>query len=194
MMPAKDSPLPPGYLLIPVKTAYLEMTERPRSAPVAAPPGCTVEHWPQPETAAYRELFAAVGGPWGWSGRLLMSAEECRAIIQAETTEIHRLRCAGPVAGFVELDRSVPGQAEIAYFGLLADFIGRGLGKYLLDWAVRRAWAGDTGRVRLHTCEYDHAQALAVYLKAGFRVYDERVEMQPYEAEFIRNFRPAGGC
>ena len=109
------------------------------------------------------------------------------------TTEIYRLRCEGETAGFASWTASATGQAEIAYFGLLPGFIGRGLGKFLLDWAIRRAWEGKTERVWLHTCQYDHPGALAVYLKAGFRVYDERVEMQPYAEEFISRRRPAGG-
>jgi GNAT superfamily N-acetyltransferase len=185
--------LPPGYTVVPVRTTYLEMRIRPQSEPVAVPPGCAVERWENPGTAEYLELFTAVGGPWGWSGRRIMTEEECRAVIQATTTEIHRLRCAGPVAGFVELDRSVPDQAEIAYFGLLPGFIGKGLGKFLLDWAIRRGWLGKTERVWLHTCQFDHAGALAVYRRAGFSPYAERIEMQPYADEFLGRHRPTGG-
>jgi ribosomal protein S18 acetylase RimI-like enzyme len=162
------------------------MWSRPKTEPVAIPPGCAVERWEKPGIAEYRELFTAVGGPWGWSGRLIMPDEECRAVIQATTTEVHRLRCDGATAGFVELERSVPGQVEITYFGLLPAYIGRGLGKFLLDWVIRRAWAGETARVWLHTCQHDHAGALAAYRKAGFNVYDEQVEMQPYPEAFIR--------
>jgi GNAT superfamily N-acetyltransferase len=186
-------PLPPGYTVVPVRTTYLEMRIRPQTEPLAIPPGCAVERWEKPGTADYRELFTTVGGPWGWSGRLIMTEEECRAVIQAKTTEVHRLRCDGVTAGFVELERSVPGQAEIAYFGLLPGFIGKGLGKFLLDWAIRLGWQGNTERVWLHTCQYDHAGALAVYRRAGFSPYDERIEMQPYADEFLGRSRPADG-
>lgn len=186
-------PLPPGFKLIPVRTTYLEMWSRPETEPIAAPPGCAVERWAKPEVHEYRTLFAAVGGEWGWSGRLIMTEEELQAVTRARTTEIFRLRCDGKVAGFAELDRRRPGDTEIAYFGLLPGFIGRGLGKFLLDWTIRRAWAGETTRVWLHTCQHDHTGALAVYRKAGFNVYDEQVEMQPYPEAFIRKFRTPGG-
>lgn len=205
----KLPPLPPGYKLIPVQTTYLEMKARPVAEPIALPDGCAVERWLEPEPGQYRELFSAVGGAWGWSGRLIMEEGELAAVIHAKTTEIYRLRRQGETAGFAELDRSRPGpegrtaalrrgprrggQVEIAYFGLLPGFIGRGLGKCLLDWAIHRAWRMVTERVWLHTCQYDHPQALAVYLKAGFSMVGERVEMQPYAEEFIRNFRRAGG-
>ena len=212
-------PLPQGYRLIPVRTTYLEMKARPAAEPIAPPDGCAVERWLEPGIAEYRELFSAVGGAWGWSGRLIMEEGELAAVLRAGTTEIYRLRRRGETAGFAELDRGRPspegrpaalrrgpprgdaattaarrgGQTEIAYFGLLPGFIGRGLGGFLLNWAIHRAWLMETERVWLHTCQYDHPQALSVYLKAGFSIYDEQVEMQPYAEEFIRNFRTSGG-
>jgi GNAT superfamily N-acetyltransferase len=189
---AKPHSLPPGYRLIPVRTTYLEMRERPAAAPVVIPAACEVKLWEKPGTEEYRKLYTAVGSEWGWSGRLILPDEELRVAIQAKKNEIFRLYCADQVAGFAELDRRTAGQTEISYFGLLPGFIGRGLGKFLLSWTIQRAWQEGTQRVWLHTCQYDHAGALAVYRKAGFSVYDERVEMQPYAEEFIGNFlRPA---
>lgn len=43
-------------------------------------------------------------------------------------------------AGYFELRRCEDGSTEIAYFGLLSEFIGRGLGKHLLRCAVEQAW------------------------------------------------------
>lgn len=183
--------VPAGYVLIPVKTTYLEMQDRPETEPIALPAGCAVARWSRPGLSAYRKLFRAVGGEWGWSGRLILPDDELKAVIQAPTTEIHRLRCGGRLAGFGELERSRGGEVEIAYFGLLPEFIGRGLGRFLLDWTIRKAWAGETRRVWLHTCEFDHPQALAVYGRAGFRVYGERTETQPYARKFVR--RRGGG-
>jgi GNAT superfamily N-acetyltransferase len=201
VMPTKKTQLPPGYKLVPVRTTYLEMRNRPETEPVAPPPGCAVERWEGPEVREYLELFSAVGGEWGWSGRLFLKEEELRTMLHARTTEIYLLRCGGQVAGFGELDRSQAGsegprrggQAEVAYFGLLPGFIGRGLGKFLLDWVVRRAWEGKTERIWLHTCAYDHPGALAAYLKAGFRAYDEKIEWQPYPEVFLQKTKPAGG-
>jgi GNAT superfamily N-acetyltransferase len=178
--------LPPGYRLIPVQTTYLDMKSKPQTAPVAVPEGCRVEPWPKPEAEEYKKIFAAVGEAWGWSGRLVIKEKELLKIIRAKTTEIYRLRCDGQTAGFVELDRSIPGRAEIVYFGLVPAFIGRGLGKFFLDWAIRKAWEGKTERVWLHTCQHDHPGALAVYRKAGFSVVNERIEAHPYSEAFIR--------
>lgn len=191
MDPAReDRPLPPGYRLVQVKTTYLEMKERPAGEPLPPPPACEVTRWERPAVAEYKKLFAAVGGEWGWSGRLLLADDELREVLARETNEVYLLHSSCRIAGFAELDRATR-QVEIAYFGLLPGFTGRGLGKYLLDWAVRRAWEGKTERLRLHTCAFDHPRALAVYLKAGFAACGETMEWQPYPGEFLR--RRGGG-
>ena len=70
-----------------------------------------------------------------------------------------------------ELDERRRASVEIAYFGLLPGFIGRGLGATLLAAAVRRGWALPAARVWLHTSSHDHPHALANYLARGFRIY-----------------------
>jgi GNAT superfamily N-acetyltransferase len=78
----------------------------------------------------------------------------------------------------VELDRRTPGEIELAYFGLFPQFIGNGLGKYLLAWALRQAWSYGPRRVWVHTCDLDHEAALPTYLNAGFTVYAEKMVEQ----------------
>ena len=185
--------LPAGYRIVPVRTTYLEMRQKPAAGPFPAPPGCSVQHWVHPPVEEYRSFFAVVGGKWGWSGRSILQDEELETILYAETSEIYLLSCQGQTAGFAELDRSATGRVEISYFGLHPAFIGRGLGRFFLDWTMHKAWEGDTERVWLHTCEYDHPKALATYIKAGFSIFAEKTEMHPYADEFMRKLPAAGG-
>jgi len=62
---------------------------------------------------------------------------------------------------------------EIAYFGLLPEYIGRGLGGALLASAIENAWAWSPtpSRVWVHTCNRDHPNALANYQARGFKIY-----------------------
>ena len=78
-------------------------------------------------------------------------------------------RSGGAPAGYFELKRCDDGSVEIAYFGLLPDFVGKGLGKYLLVRAIEEAWALAPSRVWLHTCTLDHPAALPNYLARGFK-------------------------
>jgi GNAT superfamily N-acetyltransferase len=196
--PAPTAP-PPGYVLVTVRTTSLQMLAS--SVPVRpdAPPGCRVQRWRRPKPAAYRRLFEAVGGPWGWTGHLLLGDEELGALLTDERLELWRLRAGSIVAGFVELDRRVSGETEILYFGLAPEFIGRGLGSFLLRWAIHHTWTTPPGRrgtgeatrrLWLHTCDYDHPGALAVYRRAGFEVFEEHVGPELYPADHIARLKP----
>ena len=78
---------------------------------------------------------------------------------------------SGTPAGYFELETQAGGNAEIAYFDLLPQFIGRGLGGALLTATVERAWAIGASRVWVHTCSLDHPNALPGYQARGFRVF-----------------------
>jgi hypothetical protein len=60
-------------------------------------------------------------------------------------------------------------------FGLIPEFIGQGPGRYFLQWPIDKAWTYQPRRFWLHTCTKDHPAALPNYLKAGFCVYQERI-------------------
>ena len=128
-----------------------------------------------PGVAAYRLLYNGVGREYTWMDRNLMPDDQLLRIIANELVEINLLYVNDQTAGYAELDCRTPDQIELAYFGLFPDFVGQGLGKYFLSWAVARAWFFQPWRVWVHTCDLDHPAALASYLKAGFSAYEERV-------------------
>jgi GNAT superfamily N-acetyltransferase len=114
-----------------------------------------------------------VGAALHWVDRLVMPDEQLRSILADDRVAIFVLSAGGGAAGFAELDGRRPEEIELAYFGLLPDYTGQGLGKYFLNWALRTAWSYQPRRVWVHTCDLDHPAALPNYLKAGLRVYDE---------------------
>jgi GNAT superfamily N-acetyltransferase len=82
---------------------------------------------------------------------------------------------AGCPAGYAELDARASPTVDLAYFGVMPDWIGRGVGPWLLDLAVRRAWSALAPSVlRVHTCSLDHPAALRTYERAGFVVTSSR--------------------
>ncbi|PYS26240.1 MAG: N-acetyltransferase, partial [Acidobacteria bacterium] len=89
------------------------------------------------------------------------------------------MTCDEAPAGYFELRRCEDGSTEIAYFGLLPEFIGRGFGKHLLTCAAEQAWADGANRVWLHTCTLDDQAAMPNYLTRGFRPY----KTEKYTAE-----------
>lgn len=151
---------------------YLEMTGKPVRAPRPVPLArlallraerCTVSF--------YRYLYNTVGEPWIWYLRRLWNDERLRDHLARAEIEVFVLYAAGVPAGYYELERAASGETELCYFGLVPDFIGKGLGHHFLQAAVDNAWLGATRRLWVHTSTFDHPRALGLYQRAGFRVY-----------------------
>ncbi len=156
---------------------YLEMGAPPARATRAAPLGrLAILRAEKPTVSFYHYLYGTIGEPWRWTDRRLMNDEGLREIIHDPKVEIYVLYVNGVPAGFAELDRRRSRDVELVYFGLVPEFIGHGLGAYLLDWAVHQAWTYDPERVWVHTCTLDHPRALRLYQRAGFVAYTRQVE------------------
>jgi GNAT superfamily N-acetyltransferase len=82
----------------------------------------------------------------------------------------------GVEIGMVELDFRVPGCCEIAYFGLIQELAGKGLGRWLMQHSLGLAWRKDVTLVHVHSCTLDHPSALNFYRKAGFVAVRQSVE------------------
>ena len=139
---------------------------------------------PSPEYSRF--LYASVGAKWKWYERLVWTREEWLAWLNRPGQETWVGYVKGTPIGFFELLHQTNGSIEIAYFGLMPDFIGRGLGGILLTAAVRRAWDAGAQRVWLHTCTLDHEHALNNYLARGFQLF--KVEQKDV---VIPNLEPA---
>jgi GNAT superfamily N-acetyltransferase len=131
-----------------------------------------------------RFLYTAVGGGWYWIDRLPWTYGRWLEWLSRAGVETWVAYVDGTPAGYFELDATVVDSVELAYFGLLPDFAGRGLGGWLLTEALRRAWALGPRRVRVHTCSLDGPHALANYRARGMRVHrvetaTERLPEQP---------------
>jgi len=127
-----------------------------------------LEHVAHCSVGFFRFLYAEVGKRYHWRDRLVWTDEQCRARIDQPGVELWVLYTDGSPAGYYELERHGDGSVEIVYFGLLPDFVGRGLGKQMLSAAAERGWAMGASRVWLHTCTLDNPAALPNYLKRGF--------------------------
>lgn len=167
-------------MTIDVTRTYLAMSAPAELAPAAAPEGdVRVERIGFCPTALFRYLYAEVGRQYRWTDRLEWSDERIRAYLDAGDVMVYVLYVTGAPAGYFELKRHQDGSTEIAYFGLMGDYIGRGLGGWLLTKAVETAWAGRAERVWLHTCTLDHPNALPNYLRRGF----QPVRQEVYQVE-----------
>ena len=151
-------------------TYYLEMTDSARLRPSQrVVEGFAVEWSEVPYGAVNRFFYQRVGAAWRWTDRAPWTEAEWQAYAEGVETWIGYVR--GTPAGYFELARQEEGHVEVAMFGLLPPFVGRGAGGLLLTAALRRAWEEGTRRVWLHTCTWDHPRALANYRARGLEVY-----------------------
>ncbi|MEM7643629.1 MAG: GNAT family N-acetyltransferase [Pseudomonadota bacterium] len=165
--------VPPGHLATTV--THLEMTGRP--APRPAPPvAAALTPVPSPGTDWYRDLFRHVGADWLWTSRLAMPQAELTAILGDPDVEIFAVRQGRRDEGLLELDFRAERAAELAFFGLSSTLQGGGAGRWLMNHALDRVFAR-VDRVTVHTCTLDHPAALPFYLRTGFRIVRQEVEI-----------------
>jgi GNAT superfamily N-acetyltransferase len=168
-VPAVDGPIVRTYLELD-DPEQLRAARHPRAAGVEiariAPPDGELSRW----------FYVEVGTAYRWVDNLDRSMAAWQA--WAERVETWLMTVAGERAGYYEL-RPDAGSVEVAYFGLLAAFHGRGLGGHLLTHALRRALEL-APRVWLHTNTQDGATALPNYLARGLRPFrSEQIERAP---------------
>jgi ribosomal protein S18 acetylase RimI-like enzyme len=143
----------------------------PAAIRAAAPPrvagAVAVDRVEPPDGATSRWFYEHVGAPHQWTDNLGRTEAEWQA--WADDVETWVATVGGERAGYYEL-RAGDGGVEIAYFGLLPDAQGQGLGGHLLTHAISRAFELD-GRVWVHTCTLDGPHALANYRARGLRSF-----------------------
>ncbi|MBK1830008.1 GNAT family N-acetyltransferase [Verrucomicrobiaceae bacterium R5-34] len=152
---------------------YLEMLTPPPAPAGPLPEGFSVRAVDPPQPEVNRQFYIEVGGPWQWTDRLVWSESDWKSHVYKPVVKTFVGRVGTQDAGFFEFEQQDGGNVEIVYFGLLPDFIGKGLGGALLDSAIEAAWdLPGTKRVWLHTCSDDHQRALANYRSRGFTLFD----------------------
>lgn len=120
----------------------------------------------------YRYLYDAVGAPHHWWDRKRWSDARLEAWLADPRIEIHVATEHGAPIGYAELDRREPASCELAYFGLMPEATGRGLGRWFLGHAIAAAWADPAlARLWVHTCSLDGPAALHTYRRLGFVAY-----------------------
>lgn len=155
---------------------YLEMTSPAPISTTPLPKDVTFRKV-NPDVAWYRDVFDRVGRNWLWFGRRKLSDEALKAAICDSQVEVYTLSKDGQDEALMELDFRQPRACELAYFGLTQPLIGTGAGRALMNRAITAAWARQIDRFHVHTCTIDSQQALAFYLRSGFRPVKLEVEI-----------------
>jgi GNAT superfamily N-acetyltransferase len=174
--------LPNGYYELPKGklvnlVTCLEMLKNPRAHEVAMPSGYSLARVDPKNLEAYRAIFRKIGQDLMWFSRMIMSDDELQVILCHTQVESYVLLKHGEAVGLMELDFNDSPHCELKFFGLTPDQIGTGISKVLMSSAIYKAWAKPITRFWVHTCHYDHPNAVGFYRKSGFMPYAHMIEV-----------------
>lgn len=156
---------------IEVVVTHLATERRPRypRPPVPRGPVSALVAAEQPPVWYFLCLYDAVGAEYEWTDQHLRPVNELEAFLADPAVTLYTFVRSGWPHGFFVLDGRRPGAVDLAYFGLVPEAIGQGLGFFLLGTAVHMAWdRPGTERLTVNTNSLDHPRALPLYQKAGF--------------------------
>jgi len=126
----------------------------------------------KPDFQLNKFFYRQVGKKHRWIDRLSWSDEKWVNYISNQNLETYVISENNELAGFFELLYNPElKETEISYFGLLEEYIGKGIGGYSLSIAIKKSFEKNIKRVWLHTCTLDHPNALKNYIARGMTVF-----------------------
>ncbi len=126
----------------------------------------------KPDFQLNKFFYKQVGKKHRWIDRLSWSDEKWVDYISNQNLETYVISENNDLAGFFELLYNPElKETEISYFGLLEEYIGKGIGGYALSIAIKKSFEKQIKRVWLHTCTLDHPNALKNYIARGMTVF-----------------------
>jgi GNAT superfamily N-acetyltransferase len=150
---------------------YLAMDARPGYPRPHLPPGpvAALIGAERPPAWYFLGLYDAVGRDYEWTDQHERPRDELDGFLRDPKVVLYTFMRAGWPHGFFLLDARADGVCDLAYFGLVPEAVGHGLGTFLVQTAVHMAWdRPGVGRVTVNTNSLDHPRALPLYQKAGF--------------------------
>ena len=126
----------------------------------------------EPDFQLNKFFYKQVGKNHRWIDRLSWSDEKWINYISNKNMETYIISDSYELAGFFELLYNPKlKETEISYFGLLEEYIGKGIGGFALSVAIKKSFEKNIKRVWLHTCTLDHPNALKNYKARGMTVF-----------------------
>tara|TARA_Y100000992_G_scaffold238575_1_gene169319 strand:+ start:698 stop:1204 length:507 start_codon:yes stop_codon:yes gene_type:complete len=126
----------------------------------------------KPDFQLNKFFYKQIGKKHRWIDRLSWTDEKWISFISNKNLETYVISEFEDLIGFFELLYNPNlNETEISYFGLLEEYIGKGIGGYALSEAIKKAFEKNIKRVWLHTCTLDHPNALKNYIARGMRVF-----------------------
>jgi len=117
-------------------------------------------------------FYKNIGKKHRWIDRLVWDNLKWISYLENKNIHTYMLKLNEDLVGYFEIIHEHNSKtSEIAYFGILNDYIGKKFGSYLLSEAIKKCFELNSKKVWLHTCSLDHNHALGNYLNRGMKVF-----------------------
>ena len=125
-----------------------------------------------PDFQLNKFFYKEIGKKHSWTDRLVWDDKKWIDYLENSAVNTYILKHNKDFIGYFEqiFDKDKL-DCEIAYFGILEEYIGKKLGGYLLSEAIKISFNIGSKRIWVHTCSLDHKNALQNYLSRGMKVF-----------------------
>ena len=160
-------------MIIDVDRQYLEIKELNSLVEVKKPNAyCKISLLNPPDFQINKFLYKQVGKNHRWIDRLAWSDNQWMNYVNSSKVKTYILTEKDELVGYFEqIFYEAEKDSEIAYFGVLEEYIGQRYGGYLLSEAIKMSFENGSKRVWVHTCSLDHKLALQNYKARGMKVF-----------------------
>ena len=119
-------------------------------------------------------FYKNIGKNHRWVDRLVWDNLKWSSYLENKNVNTYILKSDKDLVGYFEVivDQKT-NSSEIAYFGILENYIGKRFGAFFLSEAIKKCFENKTNRVWVHTCTLDHKNAIKNYLKRGMKIFKE---------------------
>ena len=133
-----------------------------------------------PDFQLNKFFYKQIGRKHRWIDRLAWADKKWIQYVENPRIKTFILKDNNNLAGYYETIRDLDKfNCEIAYFGVLEEYIGKKCGGYLLSEAINNLFDDGISRVWLHTCSLDHENAIKNYLARGMQVFkSEKINIE----------------
>ena len=118
-------------------------------------------------------FYKQIGKQHQWVDRLIWQDKNWIDYVSKKNLKTYILKQNNDYVGYFELifDKNI---CEIAYFGILKEYIGKGYGGFLLSEALKIGFK-NANRIWVHTCSLDHPNAIENYKSRGMKVFKTEI-------------------
>ena len=125
-----------------------------------------------PDFQLNKFFYKEVGKKHRWVDRLAWTDINWKDYLNTNGVNTYVLKHKKELAGYFEQNYyKEDSNCEIAYFGILEEFIGKKIGGYLLSEAIKKSFENGAKRIWVHTCSLDHKHALKNYISRGMKIF-----------------------